>query len=168
MISKMMLRNLKSVWKVLFLLSASAGGLSQARPPSLTSSDLWDADHVPFSFEYDGKQSAQLLTIWQTSHKVTAAPGGSIARYEYVDPASKLKVIAEVRRYTDFPDAVDWVLRLRNDGAADTPIIENLLPLGPSRLPQAIASFAMLGAVTPPHRISSRWKSISALAKATA
>ena len=39
------------------------------------------------------------------------------------------QVTAEVRHYRDFPAAVDWVIRFRNDGTSDTPIIENILPL---------------------------------------
>ena len=47
----------------------------------------------------------------------------------YTDPATHLTVMADVRLYPDFPDAVDWVIRFRNDGSTDTPILENILPL---------------------------------------
>jgi alpha-galactosidase len=46
-----------------------------------------------------------------------------------VDPVTDLKVIAEVRLYPDYPDVVDWVLKFRNDGPSDTPVIEDILPL---------------------------------------
>ena len=97
-----------------------------AQSPGLTSRDLWKTDHVPFSFQYDGKESAQVLRTWQISHQEM---GDGTTRYFYADPKTRLKVTAEVRYYRDYPGAVDWVIRFRNDGTSDTPIIENILPL---------------------------------------
>ena len=36
---------------------------------------------------------------------------------------------AEVRQFAEFPGVVDWVLRFRNNGTSDTPIVEDILPL---------------------------------------
>jgi hypothetical protein len=94
--------------------------------PSLTSRELWKPEHVPFSFRYDGQESEQLLPAWQTS-RVQMADG--TVRYSFLDPKTKLKVTAEVRYFRDYPGAVDWVIRLRNEGSSDTPIIEDILPL---------------------------------------
>jgi alpha-galactosidase len=107
-----------------FLLAGVSVGWSET--PGLTSRDLWKANNVPFSFGYDGKESSQLLTTWRSSHQ-DAADG--VTRYLYVDPKTKLTVTAEVRYYRDFPGVVDWVIKFRNDGSSDTPIIENILPL---------------------------------------
>ena len=83
---------------------------------------------MPFSFKYDGKESSAFLSSWQTAEETATSEGGQLHRYTYTDPATKLKVIAEVRTFTDY-DAIDWVLKFTNDGVADTPIIENILPL---------------------------------------
>jgi hypothetical protein len=103
--------------------------LSQATSKNLTSSKPWNRQHVPFSFKYDGKPSAQLLPNWKASEITESNAGGVIHRYSYVDPVTRLKVTSEVHLYHEFPGVVDWVLRLRNDGASDTPIIEDILPL---------------------------------------
>jgi alpha-galactosidase len=107
-----------------FLVLGTVAGWSQT--PGLASQDLWKADHVPFSFRYDGQESAQLLPTWRSSHEGTAE---DTVRYSYMDPKTKLNVTAEVRYYRDFPQVLDWVIRFRNDGPSDTPIIENILPM---------------------------------------
>ena len=108
----------------------SAGSvLSQTHAARLNSSRLWDRKHLPFSFRYGGKESAQLLAKWRAAEVTEAGTSGEIHRYSYADPVTGLKVIAEVRVYPEYPGVVDWVLRFRNDGASDTPIIEDILPL---------------------------------------
>jgi len=113
----------------LLLSSASSRVLSQATSNSLTSSQLWNRQHLPFSFTYDGKTSAQLLTHWKASVTSESNSSGIIRRYSYVDPVTRLKVTAEIHLYPEFPGVADWVLRFRNDGTSDTPIIEDILPL---------------------------------------
>jgi alpha-galactosidase len=116
---------------VLFASGSSPAILAQASAAPLNSpaTQLWQGDHVPFSFVYGGKPSAQLLAGWQVSHSIVADPRGEIHRTTYTDPATHLTVMSDVRLYPDFPDAVDWVIRFRNDGSTDTPILENILPL---------------------------------------
>lgn len=114
---------------VFFLVGSTLGALSQTIAPGLTSPDLWKSEHVPFSFIYGGKPSAQFLAIWKISHEDVADGKGVILRTTYTDPVTHLKVMGDVRIYPDFPGVVDWVVRFRNDGASDTPIIENILPL---------------------------------------
>lgn len=113
----------------LFLAIGLPHALSQTIASEIPSPDLWKPEHVPFSFIYDGKQSAQILANWQISQEDIADEKGEIHRTTYTDPVTHLKVMADVRLYPDFPGVVDWVLRFRNDGASDTPIIENILPL---------------------------------------
>ncbi len=109
--------------------SAAVFAQASAVTPDRAATELWQQDNVPFSFQYDGKPSAQLLAGWQISRTIVADPGGEIHRTIYTDPATHLTVMADVRLYPDFPDAVDWVIRFRNDGPTDTPILENILPL---------------------------------------
>jgi len=109
---------------LLFFAGAAVAMFGQSA--DLTSPNLWKPGNVPFSFVYGDRQSAQFLPTWQASNQPVTA---DVHRYDYTDPATHLKVTAEVRVFPDFPDTVDWVIRFRNDGTGDTPIIENILPL---------------------------------------
>ena len=44
----------------------------------------------------------------------------------YTDPATKLRITVVYTIYKNYP-AVEWVARLKNEGAAATPLIENVL-----------------------------------------
>ena len=114
---------------VLLLACGYSCALSQTPPGDLTSAELWKQDRVPFSFKYDGKDSAELLKTWQTGSESKAGADAQVQLHSYTDPVTHLKVIAEVRYYAEFPGVVDWVLRFRNDGPSDTPILEDILPL---------------------------------------
>jgi alpha-galactosidase len=106
-------------------------GHADATPPassaSVMSLESWNAK-LPFSFIYAGKDSSTFLASWQRTEKTAPSPGGQLHRYTFSDPATKLKVVAEVRTFTGYP-AVDWVLKFTNEGATDTPIIEKIEPL---------------------------------------
>jgi alpha-galactosidase len=69
-----------------------------------------------------------LLSTWTKTEETVPSAGGELHRYIYTDPVTHLKVTAEVRTFAGYP-AVDWVLKFRNDGTADSPILENILPL---------------------------------------
>jgi alpha-galactosidase len=112
-----------------FLVAIPIVARSQAHTPDLTSPDLWKPQNVPFSFVYGGKTSAQLLPTWRAAQENAIQGNNQIHRYTYSDPVSHLTVIADVKLYPDFPGVIDWVVRFRNDGTSDTPIIENILPL---------------------------------------
>ena len=86
-------------------------------------------EDFPFSFTYGGKDSAQLLPGWKRSTTALPAEAGKVrAQITYADPATGLEITCTVTRFTDFP-AAEWVLRLRNGGTADSPILENIRPL---------------------------------------
>ncbi len=70
-----------------------------------------------FSFTYGGRPSADFLPSWRREGE------GS-----YTDPQTGLRVTVRVRRFEDFP-ALDYVLEFENRGHADTPILEDVLPL---------------------------------------
>jgi alpha-galactosidase len=115
------------------LVAGIAGGTASVRcqtiAADLTSPDLWKPEHVPFSFNYGGKESAKLLPVWQFAHEDSVNGDSQLHRYFYTDPVTHLKITAEIRLFPDFPGVVDWVLRFCNDGPSDTPILEDLLPL---------------------------------------
>jgi alpha-galactosidase len=119
----------------ILLMSCGAGSiLSQAPQKDLTSSRMWDSKQsLPFSFKYGGRESAEIVSQWNesetTESSARSSTQGKIHVYSYVDPQTQLRVTAEVRLYPEFPGAIDWVLKFRNDGTADTPIIEDILPL---------------------------------------
>lgn len=108
---------------------AAAQGVTAAAPqPELGSSAAWNPAVVPFSFNYGGAPSSQFLQGWQFK-KEASDPASGIQRYSYTDPATHLKVTADVRTYPDYPGVVDWVLHFKNEGSADTPILDNILAL---------------------------------------
>ncbi len=83
----------------------------------------------PFSFVYDGRPSAELLPTWDTQLAVERLDEHRTQRtLIFADPKTGLRVRCTVTEYADFP-ALEWVLHLRNDGAADTPIVENIQAL---------------------------------------
>jgi len=87
------------------------------------------ATAIPFSFVYGGKPSADLLGSWKRTQAKTPADGGRERHtVTWTDPATGLEVAAEVTLFAGYP-AAEWVLFLKNTGAADTPMIENILPL---------------------------------------
>jgi len=124
----MPLRLLLAVFIATAFLPVAAQTASPATVSSLLTG-LTTANQPPFTFTYNGREASAVLPGWKKREAdVTSSTGNSVRRITYLDPATKLKVTVEIRKFTDFP-AVDWVLYFTNEGAADTPILENLLPL---------------------------------------
>jgi alpha-galactosidase len=89
----------------------------------------WKTNQPPFYFKYDGKESPDFISSWtKTEDAPTPSEGGATHHYIYTDPATNLKITADVRTYTDF-DGIDWVLHITNEGTVDTPILEDIEPL---------------------------------------
>jgi alpha-galactosidase len=83
----------------------------------------------PFSFRYGGKPSAELLPAWQVTRASEAQAGGApLHRTVWRDPKTQLECVMELQEYADFP-AARWVVRFRNAGTADTPILEDIQAL---------------------------------------
>ncbi len=84
---------------------------------------------LPFSFTYGGVSSADLLMNWEsrkeTMHSDDAKTAGLLS---FTDSGSGLVVQCEWEIFSDFP-AVEWVVRLKNEGADDTPILEDIQAL---------------------------------------
>lgn len=80
----------------------------------------------PFAFTYGGKHSSQFLAKWVSPPEIRAAGDKTIETVVYRDPATKLRVTALYTLYPDFP-AAEWVLRFKNEGSSDTPVIADVL-----------------------------------------
>ena len=84
----------------------------------------------PFSFIYGGRPSFDIMGEWEIRRgKATQGERGrtdSITTWR--DPKSGLECELTLSRFAHFP-AVEWLLRLRNSGDADTPIIEQIKSL---------------------------------------
>jgi len=79
----------------------------------------------PFSFVYGGKASSGFIGKWSvTSEERTEGPK-LIRTVVYADTSTGLRITAVYTIYKDFP-AVEWVVRFKNTGRADTPIIEKV------------------------------------------
>ena len=87
------------------------------------------ATRESFSFIYGGKRSQDLLPHWKkTVSNKSLEDGKQLYVTTYREEATGLEIAKEVTRFPDAP-AVECILRLRNTGTQDTPIIEKLLPL---------------------------------------
>ncbi len=81
---------------------------------------------IPFSFVYDGRPSSALLDKWQrtvTDKRIDATRTRRVVTFK--DPKTGLVCEAEAVLFDAFP-AIDWVLRFRNEGSTDTPILEQV------------------------------------------
>ncbi len=89
---------------------------------------LFSAD-PPFSFTYNGKPSSEFLATWKVDRKSKKLDEHRTAHsVVYSDPAGGLSVRCEAVEYDDYP-TVEWTLHFKNNGTADTPIIENIQSL---------------------------------------
>lgn len=81
---------------------------------------------LPFSFRYGGRESWQLLGSWTRRYeKTTDGPGVTVHRICHTDPDTGLECGLELKEFPDFP-AAEWVLRFKNTGRQDTPILEDI------------------------------------------
>jgi len=98
---------------------------------------------LPFSFKYGGRPSDGFLGEWTYSRTAGSDDRGPYEVVSYRDPETALSVECEVRTFSDSA-VVDWVLYLTNNGTADTPIIEDILPLDTSEPPGGSAPYGAL------------------------
>ena len=83
---------------------------------------------LPFSFLCDGKSSRSFLSSWSRSVSSEELDGFSRHTLKFLDPASGLELRCEALKFKRHP-AVEWVLYLKNNGAADSPLLEAINPL---------------------------------------
>jgi len=79
----------------------------------------------PFTFVYDGKPSSDFLKKWTATSETSAAGDLTVTTVVHADPATGLRVTSVTKIFRDF-SAVEWVVRFKNAGKADTPVIEGL------------------------------------------
>jgi len=122
-------------WKVVVLmaLSAACWGVTpipgeSARARDWVAASLAGEGTAPFSFIYGGRASAELLPSWRQEVSRQQAKGKTTIRHTWTDPRTALEVACTATCWADFP-AVEWRLDLTNRGTADTPILEDILPL---------------------------------------
>ena len=80
----------------------------------------------PFSFTYDGKPSTEFLQGWKLERSAKPLDAQRTERtLTYTDPRTQLQLRCVAVEYHDFP-TVEWTVHFKNNGAIDTPIIENI------------------------------------------
>jgi alpha-galactosidase len=83
----------------------------------------------PFSFNYGGKSSRELLPGWKCTRETRAVDEQRTEHtLRYADPDSALEVRCVAVTYRDFP-TVEWTLHFKNTGTADTPVLSEILSL---------------------------------------
>ncbi len=136
--------------------SAAASEFNPAAAHDKDSLARFAAAHVertaapPFSFIYGDRPSVSLLGRWRVSSKNETIGSKTLKTVVYSDPMTKLRVTVVYTLTADFP-AVEWVVRFKNEGRADTPILRDVLissllfedrPEGPATLHHALGSDA--------------------------
>ncbi len=88
-----------------------------------------DKDTPPFSFVYNGKPSSECLPHWSVARHSAVLDEKRIGHaVVYTEPETKLELRCEAVEYLDFP-TVEWTLYFKNNGSADTPVLENIQAL---------------------------------------
>ncbi len=83
---------------------------------------------APFSFQYGGKSSADFLAALTREVRSQEGDAFDTHHVSWRDPVTGLRITAEAKVYKAYP-AVDWVLFFKNEGTADSPIIESIQAL---------------------------------------
>jgi alpha-galactosidase len=84
---------------------------------------------LPFSFQYGGKPSAELLPLWERkleTRKLDATRTRHVL--QWTDPQTHLSVRCEAVEYHDFP-TVEWTVWFVNAGKEDSPALSDIQAL---------------------------------------
>jgi len=98
-----------------------------------------DAAKLPFSFTYGGQSSVTLLPTWGVTTSSQAIAGGTERTITLTDPTTKLEVRA-IATYKTGQASAEWLVWFKNTGTADTPIIENIMPLDADEMDDTTAT----------------------------
>lgn len=86
---------------------------------------------VPFSFRYDGQAFSDLMGSWARTYETEDLDDvRTQTTITYTSPTG-VEARCVAVEYADFP-TVEWTVYLKNNGATDTPIIENILGIDTS------------------------------------
>ena len=102
--------------------------------PSLADARKWVeavavGDLLPFSFQYGGQSSAELVRGWKNVLEAGKTKCGVATRdLTWRDPETGLECVLELQTFAEFP-AVEWAMRFRNAGKQNTPLLEGIRPL---------------------------------------
>jgi alpha-galactosidase len=99
--------------------------LSESKEPSVLQN--WTVNWPPFSFDWGGMNAADFLAAAKHTVATETLEGRRCHRLRYALP-SGLTCIVELEEFDGFP-AAEWVLRFRNDGNEDSPILQNVQAL---------------------------------------
>ncbi|MGD0093356.1 MAG: alpha-galactosidase [Planctomycetota bacterium] len=108
--------------------AAAFGGAKRTADQPVVLDLLFAGTEPPFSFVYGGAQSAGLLKTWPREVEEKELADRVQHTVHWTDAATGLRVTAVVSTFKRYP-AVDWVLYFENQGAKDTPILENIQAL---------------------------------------
>ncbi|HOE11968.1 MAG TPA: alpha-galactosidase [bacterium] len=89
---------------------------------------LLGAGSLPFSFVYGGKLSRDLMGTWAYESRTVEEADWIRREVSWTDPDTKIQVQATVRSFRRYP-ATDWVIRFRNTGSGNSPILEDIQAL---------------------------------------
>ena len=96
---------------------------------SWVSANLSHHEKVPFSFFYDGVESSQMISDWNFhSEEFEVSPLKTQRTLRYRDSESGLGIRLEATIFQSHP-AIEWVIRIKNTGLVETPIISKLMAL---------------------------------------
>ena len=110
------------------ILAGNGGRMWLDEMKDVTPSAFLPLEGIPFSFLYDGKSSEMFLRAWPRTCQKKRSESQTRQVIQWKDPATRLKVTAEVTAFHDFP-AVEWMLRFENGGKEDAPMLEQVQAL---------------------------------------
>ena len=119
---------------VILIMCAQISQGAMVTPQEMKSAKQWAASSFesgkpPFSFKYDGGQSAEFLKTWKLDRASRKLDEKRIKRTQtYTDTKTGLAVRCVAIEYLDFP-TVEWTVYFRNTGSVDTPIISDIRAL---------------------------------------
>ena len=135
----------------LSLIIASTAYAVTATPEELARSHRWvenalsgtQPTNLPFSFNYNGKTSAELLPTWSLGRSSNKLDDQRMQHSLILtDPQTGLQVRCAAIEYHDFP-IVEWTLYFKNTGSNPTPLLSEILALDTRLAPTGSKSFLL-------------------------
>lgn len=125
-----------------------------ALPSEMEDKSLWTAEHLlaidedpPFSFEYGGQSSTEILKTWKRKTEINILDDKRrqyIFTWEPEKPGDDIQVRCEATEYLDFP-VVEWTVYFKNNGQSKTPNIKNIRGLDVSFQNKGSSEFILNG-----------------------